>query len=135
MKTLSTDVQSMEAAKDHAFTPPPRAGITDRVGKLNDLLAKRTEKSALALGRLTGSVTLSPQKPEVGKPYYRTACKFDVLNLLVEDGASNLLHWWSRPPGVIPAVLPAQALNAGSCLTVRQPIPLRIHQIEMSTLF
>ena len=25
VKSLSIDVQSMEAAKDHAFTPPPRA--------------------------------------------------------------------------------------------------------------
>jgi len=24
-------------------------------------------------------------------------CKFDALNLLVEDGGSNLLHWWRRP--------------------------------------
>jgi len=22
--------------------------------------------------------------------------KFDALNLLVEDGGSNLLHWWTR---------------------------------------
>jgi len=96
VKSLSADVHGMEAAKDHAFTPPPRAWIANRVGKLNQLLAKRTEKSALALRRLTGSVTLSPQKPEVGKSYYRASCKFDVLNLLVEDGGSNLLHWWRR---------------------------------------
>jgi site-specific DNA recombinase len=96
VKTLSADVQSMEAAKDHAFTPPPRAWIHDRIGKLNHLLATRTEKSALALRRLTGAITLSPQKPEVGRPYYRASCKFDALNLLVEDGGSNLLHWWRR---------------------------------------
>jgi hypothetical protein len=36
------------------------------MGKLNHLLATRTEKSALALRRLTGAITLSPQKPEVG---------------------------------------------------------------------
>jgi len=23
-------------------------------------------------------------------------CKFDALNLLVEDGGSNLLQWWRR---------------------------------------
>jgi DNA invertase Pin-like site-specific DNA recombinase len=86
VKSLSADIQSMEAAKDHAFTPPPRAWIHDRIGKLNHLLATRTEKSALALRRLTGAITLSPQKPEVGRPYYMARCKFDVLNLLVEDG-------------------------------------------------
>jgi len=73
VKSLSADIQSMEAAKDHAFTPPPRAWITARIGKLNHLLATRTEKSALALRRLTGAITLSPQKPEVGRPYYMAA--------------------------------------------------------------
>jgi site-specific DNA recombinase len=98
VKSLWADIQSMEAAKDHAFTPPPRAWITALIGKLNHLLATRTEKSALALRRLTGAITLSPQKPEVGRPYYQARCKFDALNLLVEDGGSNLLHWWRRRP-------------------------------------
>jgi hypothetical protein len=57
VKSLSADIQSMEAAKDHAFTPPPRAWITARIGKLNHLLATRSEKSALALRRLTGPIT------------------------------------------------------------------------------
>jgi hypothetical protein len=35
------------------------AWIADRIGKLNHLLATRTEKSALALRRLTGAITLS----------------------------------------------------------------------------
>jgi hypothetical protein len=63
VKTLTAEVKSMEAAKDHAFTPPPRAWIADRVARLNDVLAKRTETSALALRRLTGPVTLSRRSP------------------------------------------------------------------------
>jgi hypothetical protein len=39
VKSRSADIQSMEAAKDHAFTPPPRAWITNRIGELNHLLA------------------------------------------------------------------------------------------------
>ena len=97
VKRLSTDVTSMESAKDHAFTPPPRAWIEHRITGLNELLAKRTEKSALALRRLTGAVTLMPRKPEVGRPYFQAACRFDCLNLLtLEDGGSNLLQWWRR---------------------------------------
>jgi hypothetical protein len=95
VKTLSADVASMESAKDQAFTPPPRAWIADRVAKLNELLAKRTEKSSLALRRLTDPVTLTPRQPEVGRPYFQAACKVDSLNLLVADGGSNLLRWWS----------------------------------------
>ncbi|HEX2879850.1 MAG TPA: hypothetical protein VHO25_09995, partial [Polyangiaceae bacterium] len=97
VKGLTADVASMEAAKDHAFTPPPKAWIVDRIAKLHEVLAKRTEQSALALRRLTGPVTLTPQTPEVGRPYFRASCKFDSLNLLVAEGeGSNLLHWWSR---------------------------------------
>lgn len=94
-KGLKADVASMESAKDHAFTPPPKAWIQDRVQKLNELLATRTEASALALRRLTGPITLTPEKPEVGKPYFRVRCKFESLNL-IEDEGSNLSHWWSR---------------------------------------
>ena len=96
VKTLTADVTSMESAKEHVFTPPPKAWIADRVRKLNDLLVQRTEQSALALRRLTGPVTLTPEKPEVGRPYFRVRCKFDSLNLLVAEDGSNSLRWWRR---------------------------------------
>ncbi len=97
VKTLKSDVASMASASEHTFTPPPRAWIADRVKHLNALLATRTEQSALALRRLTGSVTLHPEKPEVGRAYFRVRCRVDSLNLLqVADGSSNLLHWWRR---------------------------------------
>jgi hypothetical protein len=44
--TLSADVASIESAKDHLFKPRPRAWIADRIAKLNDVLVKRSEKSA-----------------------------------------------------------------------------------------
>jgi hypothetical protein len=59
------------------------SGITNRIGELNHLLATRTEKSALALRRLTGAITLSPRELEVGRPYYLARRKIDALNLLV----------------------------------------------------
>jgi len=97
VKRLTADVASMESAKDHAFTPPPEAWIAERLRKLNDVLEQRTEKSALALRRLTGPVTLTPESPEVGTPYLRASCRFDALNLLhVADGGSNSLQWWTR---------------------------------------
>lgn len=97
VKRLTADVSSMESAKDHVFTPPPEAWIADRLRTLNDVLEQRTEKSALALRRLTGPVTLTPESPEVGRPYFRASCRFDALNLLqVADGGSNSLLWWRR---------------------------------------
>ena len=42
-------------------------------------------------------MTLTPEKPEVGRPYVRVRCKFESLNLLeVAEVGSNSLHWWSR---------------------------------------
>lgn len=78
----------------HAFTPPPRASIEDRITKLNELVATRTEKSALALRRLTGAVR--PKTTEVGRPYSQAACWFDSLNLLLAEESSNSLQWWTR---------------------------------------
>lgn len=105
VKTLSAEVASLESSKDDLFTPPPRAWIENRITELNQLLGKRTEKSALALRRLTGPVTLTQESPEVGRPYFRATCRFEPLNLLhVSDSAakydasfgSNLLQWWRR---------------------------------------
>ena len=92
-------VASLEEAKDHAFTPPPKAWIESRVTELTDLLEQRTERSALAFRRLAGPVVLTPKKPDIGKAYYQASCKVDALNLLAcEDAAegSSLLRWWSR---------------------------------------
>jgi hypothetical protein len=80
----------MERAQNRLFTPLPRARIADRIRQLNELLAHRTEQSALALRRLKRPVTLTPEKPEVGRTYFRVGCKFDRLNLRqVADGGSN----------------------------------------------
>jgi len=52
VKTLSADVASLEEAKNHAFTPPPKAWIESRVAALTDLLEQRTGRSASAFRRL-----------------------------------------------------------------------------------
>ena len=74
VKTLTTDIAAMESASEHVFTPPPKAWIADRIRKLNDVLVQRTESSALALRRLTGPVMLTPEKPEVGRAFFRVRC-------------------------------------------------------------
>jgi hypothetical protein len=54
VKMLKVDVASMESAQRDVFTPPPPAWIADRVRQLNDPLAARTEKSALACAASLG---------------------------------------------------------------------------------
>jgi hypothetical protein len=93
VKTLKVDVASMAMASEHAFAPPPRAWIAERLKHLNELLAARTEQSALAVRRLTGPVTLTPEKPEVGRSYFKVRCNVESLNLLVAEEGSNSFHW------------------------------------------
>lgn len=106
VKRLHADVASLEATKADVFEPPPREWIVERLKRLDALLEAQTEASALAVRRLTGPITLTPETPEVGRPYYRAACKFETLNLLQPlgdagdsgregpDRGSNLSQWW-----------------------------------------
>ena len=87
-KTLKLDVKSLESAKNHAFEPPPREWLQHRLNDLKDLLEQRTEKSALTIRRLTGPITLTPKKPEVGREYYHAYCKFKSFSLL-EDNSTE----------------------------------------------
>lgn len=41
----------------------------------------------------SSAITLTPEKPQVGRAYFRVRCKVDCLNLLVAEDGSNLLHW------------------------------------------
>lgn len=51
------------------------------------------EGSAPVFRRLTDPVDLTPEKPEVGRPYFRVRCSSPLQ--LAEVG-SNSLHWWRR---------------------------------------
>jgi len=87
-KNLKQEVESLESAKGQAFEPPPKAWINHCLGDLKHLLEQRTEKSALALRRLTGPITLTPKKPEVGRQYYHVSCKIKSFAML-EEGQSQ----------------------------------------------
>src|SRR5213594_1362005 len=48
------------------FEPPPMEWIAERLGRLQDLLERQTERSALLLRRVLGPVRLVPTRPDVG---------------------------------------------------------------------
>jgi hypothetical protein len=62
--------------------------------------------------RLTESITLSPQKPEVGRPYYRASCRFDTLDLLVQEEGSNVTRRSENPPPYVASRVHSLALRA-----------------------
>ena len=117
-KLIREDLESLEQANTSMFTPPPKEWIKYRISQLQNLLEQKTEQSAMTLRQLTGIITLSPKKPEVGRQYYHAKCKIKSLALLDKkkcdfsnlppietkkppipkdwDGGSNSLQWWRR---------------------------------------
>jgi hypothetical protein len=73
-----------------------------------------------------------PEKPDVGRPYFRVACKFDALNLLqVADGGSNLLRWRRRRESN-PSRKPDKNLEFRAVYPFGGFIPA-VHRVSMKT--
>jgi len=75
----------------------------ERVAVLQEVLERRTERSALLLRALLGKIRLEPVTPEGGRVYYRAISNLQVLALLdvgttPEDPGpgSTSLKWWRR---------------------------------------
>ncbi len=106
-KELKKDLEALEQSKEAAFTPPPKEWIQHKLQNLSEVLARKTENSALVMRRLIGKVTLTPKKPEVGKPYYHAKTKIKSLALLddPEKGANSLQIWRRRESNPRPKIL------------------------------
>jgi hypothetical protein len=64
---------------------------------------QRTERSALLLRDVLGTIRLEPRKGDVGRPYYFAKTSIDCIALLetppgaeAPDGGSNSLRQWRR---------------------------------------
>ncbi len=84
------------------------------------VLERRTQRSALLLRKLLGTIRMEPVTPEIGRPYYRALSDLDALAIVEIDpdspdseSGSNSLQWWRRresnprpkirPPGILHA--------------------------------
>ena len=72
-------------SREAVFKTPPLAWIEERVVTLQDVLARRTERSALLLRKLLGVIRLEPTQGEIGRPHYRARSKLQVLTFFEED--------------------------------------------------
>lgn len=96
-RTLREEVCALQATANAVFDPPPVEWIKDRLGILQAVLERQTERSALILRRLLGPVRLVPVRPDIGRPYYQAETAIQALELLeASDGGSNWLHQWRR---------------------------------------
>ncbi|RIL12313.1 MAG: hypothetical protein DCC75_00685 [Proteobacteria bacterium] len=97
VQELTVDLQSLQKAKSSLFEPPPEEWVAHKLGDVKSILEKRTEKSALLLRNYLGTIVLSPQVPDIGKPYYRAISKVNTVPLLDNaDTGSNSLRWWTQ---------------------------------------
>ncbi|MBA3552377.1 MAG: hypothetical protein H0W27_05850 [Actinobacteria bacterium] len=71
------------------------------MSRLQEVLERRTARSALLLRRFLGPIRLEPVPVEVGRPYYRAATAIDTLALIETppeldgpDGGSTSLRSW-----------------------------------------
>jgi len=98
VETLRLDLSKLRHHKEMTVKAPPKAWLEERVGRIQSILEKRTQKSALLLRKLLGKIHLHPAKGEIGRPYYVAKSNLLVLALLEEDSnvsteGSNSLSW------------------------------------------
>ena len=96
-QALRDELSALEATMSAMFEPPPIEWIAERLGRLQDLLERQTERSALLLRRVLGPVRLVPTRPDVGRPFYRAETALQALELLEPpEGGSNWSRQWRR---------------------------------------
>jgi len=100
---LKAEMELMRRGQEAVSSVPPLAWIRERVAVLQEVLERRTERSALLLRALLGRIRLEPVTPEAGRPYYRAVSNLQVLALLDvgptpedPDPGSTSLKWWRR---------------------------------------
>jgi hypothetical protein len=91
---------------------------------MQEVLERRTDRSALLLRSLLGQIRLEPARGEIGRPYYAARTSLDALALLEPrpgesgpEGGSNSSRWWRRRESNARPLQRYQALAArsGAC--------------------
>ncbi len=103
VEALRADLDGLRRGSEKVFQAPPVEWVEERLAGVQEVLERRTERSALLLRALLGKIELEPAKGEIGRPYYVARTSLDTLALLTPppgqddpDGGSNSLRWWRR---------------------------------------
>jgi len=100
---LREELDGLRRGRDKVFQAPPVEWIRDRMSRLQEVLERRTARSALLLRRFLGPIRLEPVPVQAGRPYYRAATTIDTLALIETppepdgpDGGSTYLRSWTQ---------------------------------------
>lgn len=81
VETLQAELEALRRSREVAFILPPREWLTERITTIQEVLERRTERSALLLKRLLGTIRMEPVTPDIGRPYYRAFSDLETWQL------------------------------------------------------
>ena len=103
VEALREELDGLRRGSEKVFQAPPVEWVEERLVGMQELLERRTERSARLLRALVGKIELEPTKGQIGRPFYLARTSLDTPALLAPppgqagpDGGSNSLQWWSR---------------------------------------
>ena len=103
LKALREEQDGLRRGREKVFQAPPVEWIEERLARVQELLERRTDRSALLLRSLLGEIRLEPTRGQIGRPYYVARTALDTLALLAPlpgqegpEAGSNPLRWWRR---------------------------------------
>ncbi len=122
VEALRVEVEGLRRSREKVFQALPIEWIEDRLGELQKLLERSTEKSAKLLRRLLGPIRLEPQKVDIGRPYYVARTALNALVLMEKPLSGEGPEGGSNSLALVEAVGIAPS-RAGVQPAVRVPIP------------
>ncbi len=103
LEDFRLDLDALRRSRHEVFSAPPREWLAERMMTMQTVLERRTQRSALLLRKLLGTIRMEPVTPEIGRPYYRALSDLDALAIVEIDPdspdsepGSNSLQWWRR---------------------------------------
>ncbi len=69
-EALREEVEALRRSRRKVFQTPPVEWIEERLSRVQEVLERRTERSALLLRDVLGTIRLEPKRGDVGRPYY-----------------------------------------------------------------
>jgi len=120
LEDFRADLDGLRRSRNEVFSAPPREWLAERMMTIQTVLERRTQRSALLLRKLLGTIRMEPVTPEIGRPYYRALSDLDALAIVEIDpdspdseSGSNSLQWWRRrESNPRPKIRPHETLHA-----------------------
>jgi len=120
VEALRSELDALRRSRKKVFQTPPAERIEERLRRVQEVLERRTEQSALFLRDVLGTIRLVPRRGDVGRPDYLARTSIDCIALIetppgaeAPDGGSNSLRQWRRrESNPRPRMSPAGSLRA-----------------------